>query len=507
MPEEVLGLPVTVDKSHIISLGERLYGESIELIRELVNNAYDADATRVDITIDEKKIVIKDNGSGMDLEGLKQYFNIGSPHKRHQKKSLRLGRDLIGQFGIGKFASLAACKKFEVWTKKGSFCGVVTFDKNEWRRSKRSWHLPLRLFTPSQDQPDGTRVTLSGLTKKFRIEDVKNRLRETVPLSVHNFFVYLNGKRVTPHYMAGRSIPFMEGTKYGLVHGEIVIITRGPLPDKPPGIECRVKQVMIKREFFGLENVGGVTKKIYGVVNADFLPVTSDRTGFIIDSPEYKTFQEVMKEVVKRVKDEIRVLTDERQNRRISRRLKEALRRVEDALIHNPELCPLNLTPIGEEEGEESGILRKKIQPIQEEGTGEEEISGESGAIEEGKEPGAIVGKGRGRKTQMKKRPQLQPLTTTALVKELKATRFGITCVIDHFGVNGPECFTQGTVVHINRDHPIYREAYKKRSSYIMHLTRLLTQEIALLTNPSTPRLAFERQSKLMRDAFRRPLK
>ncbi len=39
-------LPVTVDKSHLITIGERLYSESIELIRELVNNAYDADATR-----------------------------------------------------------------------------------------------------------------------------------------------------------------------------------------------------------------------------------------------------------------------------------------------------------------------------------------------------------------------------------------------------------------------------------------------------------------------------
>lgn len=38
-------IPVTVDKSHIITIGERLYTESIEFVRELVNNAYDADAT------------------------------------------------------------------------------------------------------------------------------------------------------------------------------------------------------------------------------------------------------------------------------------------------------------------------------------------------------------------------------------------------------------------------------------------------------------------------------
>lgn len=85
--EATLHLPVTVDKSHIITLGERLYGESIELVRELVNNAYDADATRVNVQIDKDKIVVEDNGNGMDLAGLKEYFNIGSPQKRVLKKS------------------------------------------------------------------------------------------------------------------------------------------------------------------------------------------------------------------------------------------------------------------------------------------------------------------------------------------------------------------------------------------------------------------------------------
>jgi len=38
-------LEVTVDKRHVVSIGERLYAESVELLRELINNAYDADAT------------------------------------------------------------------------------------------------------------------------------------------------------------------------------------------------------------------------------------------------------------------------------------------------------------------------------------------------------------------------------------------------------------------------------------------------------------------------------
>ena len=139
-------LPVTVDKSHLITIGERLYSESIELIRELVNNAYDADATQVDIKMTNELMELKDNGTGMDREGLKQYFNIGSPEKILKNKSPIFGRDLIGQFGIGKFASLSACKCFQVFTQKGNFAAKVTFDKTEWEKEADQWNLPLEIL-------------------------------------------------------------------------------------------------------------------------------------------------------------------------------------------------------------------------------------------------------------------------------------------------------------------------------------------------------------------------
>jgi len=56
-------IPVTIDKSHIITIGERLYTESIEFVREIVNNAYDADATLVEIVVTEDMIEIRDNES------------------------------------------------------------------------------------------------------------------------------------------------------------------------------------------------------------------------------------------------------------------------------------------------------------------------------------------------------------------------------------------------------------------------------------------------------------
>ena len=97
-------LEVTVDKRHIIAIGERLYTESVDLLRELVNNAFDADATEVHVDIGLEAITIRDDGSGMDGRGLKQYFNIGSgefSQGRFCRGGDVLAGDVVGQGHAG----------------------------------------------------------------------------------------------------------------------------------------------------------------------------------------------------------------------------------------------------------------------------------------------------------------------------------------------------------------------------------------------------------------------
>jgi len=157
MSNEPSFLTITVDKSHIITIGERLYEQSIELIRELVNNAYDADASRVDVNVSDQEIVVSDNGDGMDIEGLRQYFNVGSDEKLIHPVSPRFGRNRIGQFGIGKFASLAAAERFEVTTQKGDFAARVVFDKARWVKAGDSWEIPLTVL--ERDPKRGSSVS------------------------------------------------------------------------------------------------------------------------------------------------------------------------------------------------------------------------------------------------------------------------------------------------------------------------------------------------------------
>jgi len=501
MKDEASSLEVTVDKSHIIAIGERLYEQSIELIRELVNNAYDADATRVDVTTSENEIVVADNGEGMDLEGLRQYFSVGSNEKLVNPKSPRFGRDRIGQFGIGKFASLAAASRFELVTQKGTFAARVIFDKTQWMEGGESWKIPLRLMDPDRKKGDGTTVRLVDLKKSFRPEDLEQKIAEGVPIRARDFSVYVNGYRVTARNLTGNRIPVLHGTKYGIIHGEVVIIPAYRASKDDMGIEIKVKGVTVRRELFDMASWGKAATRIRGEINADFLPLTSDRSGFIEDSSEYKAFLNSMERTIAEVRRAYNQLASARENRKVSRAVKEALQRIHRALVMNPEFSPFGVVPLAEKGVKgvgETGVEAKRTK----EQAGEikvEDIEGE--ALQESLE-GDAEQEPDGKKPTKEKKPALRIATPNAVVRRLKFGAAGVTCCLDHLGENGPECMTEGTIIYINRDHPLYKREARKKEAHILNIARLITQEISLMKNPENPREAFDRQSILLRDAF-----
>jgi hypothetical protein len=484
MESSLESIPITIDKSHIITLGERLYTESIEFVRELVNNAYDADATLVEILVTEDSIEIKDNGSGMDREGLKQYFNIGSQQKLYTPKSPIYNRDRIGQFGIGKFASLSACKRFEVITKKEEFVGRVIFDKEQWEKTEDIWQLPLEILSSDFRKQNGTTVILMGLDRKFDPKDIEAKIIEGTPIKAPLFRVRINNHTVTPRSLTGHRIPFLEGTSFGPVTGEIIILPETASFPTDLGIEIKVKQVTIRRELFGMETWGKAMARVRGEVNADFLPITSDRTGFIKDSNEYQELLVIMGKVMEGVKALLQKLTMKKESKKVSRALKEALQRIYKALAANPDLSPFGAIPVGDEGkgiGSAADVLQKREKPSEEEVTIREKHKVER---------------------KRKKRPKVKRLTPNAIIKRIKFGETGVSCVVDSFGEDGPEVFSEETTIYINRDHPLYKRESAKVDTHTLNLARLITQEISLMKDPRNPRQAFERQSTLLKDAF-----
>lgn len=478
-------IPVTIDKSHIITIGERLYTESIEFVREIVNNSYDADATLVEIVVTEDMIEIRDNGSGMDREGLKQYFNIGSQQKLYDAKSPVYNRDRIGQFGIGKFASLSACKRFEVITKKDNFVARVIFDKEQWEKAGDPWQLPLEILPADFRKQNGITVILLGLDRRFDPKDIEVKIIEGTPIKAPYFRVRINNHTVTPRSLSGHRIPILEGTSSGPVSGEIIILSETASAATDLGIEVKVKQVTIKRELFGMETWGKGMARVRGELNADFLPITSDRTGFIKDSAEYKEFLQVMEKVIEGVKVALHKLTLKKEGKKVSRALTEALQRIYKALAANPDLSPFGALPVGDEargSGNAAEVSQKK------EGPSEEEVK----IKEDQKTP----------VKKKKKKPQVKRLTPNAIIKKIKFGETGVSCVVDSFGEDGSEVFSEETTIYINRDHPLYKRESAKVDTHTLNLARLITQEISLMKDPRSPRQAFERQSKLLKDAF-----
>ena len=58
--------------------------------------------------------------------------------------------------------------------------------------------------------------------------------------------------------------------------------------------------------------------------------------------------------------------------------------------------------------------------------------------------------------------------------------------------------------VTVDNDHPLYRRESRKVETHVLNLARLITsQEVSLMHSGRSPRQAFQRQSKLLRDCTR----
>jgi len=94
-------------------LGDQLIRSPRLAVFELVKNAYDADSTEVEVSLEglgteNPTITVTDNGEGMSLEIIRDIWLVpGHEHRKDQKnenRRTRLGRLPMGDKGVGRFA-------------------------------------------------------------------------------------------------------------------------------------------------------------------------------------------------------------------------------------------------------------------------------------------------------------------------------------------------------------------------------------------------------------------
>lgn len=110
-------------RAHILKLlGDELIGSDKLAVFELVKNSYDADATKVNVTldIDNGVIIIDDNGTGMSHSTIRnKWLELATNSKRgvNRKRSEKYNRLPLGEKGVGRLAAHKLGRKLELHSK------------------------------------------------------------------------------------------------------------------------------------------------------------------------------------------------------------------------------------------------------------------------------------------------------------------------------------------------------------------------------------------------------
>lgn len=191
-----------VDTRLALLLSEN-YRSSEKALKELVDNAWDAEATSVQITLPEPltgdAVLVQDNGSGMTLYELKsEYLNIARNRRdRSGDTTPNLKRKVKGRKGIGKFAGLMFADSMQIRTWARGKCSSFFFDKKLLESHEGLPEMPLALKEVSDTEIEhGTRLILAELSQSipFPSEDQLKQVLLAEYGREESFHIIINGK-------------------------------------------------------------------------------------------------------------------------------------------------------------------------------------------------------------------------------------------------------------------------------------------------------------------------
>lgn len=323
-----------------------LLGESYRstecALKELIDNAWDADATVISVTLPDpmtaNPIVIEDNGSGMtEPEILNEYLVVASDRRsRKGDRSTHLKRLVKGRKGIGKFAGLMVASVMDIQTSARGKTTSVTISKEDLLDVSQD-------LESSPDRVAGTKVTLSGLNQRYTFpqpEKLKNLLMLEYGRE-EGLAITVNGDRLGLEDIPGERFDLEESVPDAGTIRVNFKISDGGKPLKQAGIAIRVGgKIVGKPGFFGLEDdpeiPSKLLKKVYGEVEADELAdsVTADGGDVIENSKAFQSLMPVVKTHVKNALENVFKKEVSLQRARIQRQINLRLAQIPEHRRH-----------------------------------------------------------------------------------------------------------------------------------------------------------------------------
>lgn len=194
-------------------MGLHLYSNTPAVLAEAIANAWDADASEVDVNLDTetKTISVKDDGVGMDLADVNKKFLYVGYRKRDEKGGLRTpkGRKPMGRKGIGKLSLFSIANRISVHTKKdGGRPEAFLMDADRLKAaieredpSMAKEYAPEPIVCCDDIAEHGTILKIDKLKKsrinKLTIAGLKKRIARRFSVLGDDFRVIVNGEEVT----------------------------------------------------------------------------------------------------------------------------------------------------------------------------------------------------------------------------------------------------------------------------------------------------------------------
>ncbi len=200
---------MTIDLNVLNHLGINLYSNIPSVISEVVANAWDADAEKVNIEIDVEndEIIITDDGHGMSLSDINKKFLTVGYRKRENNEVItpKHSRPVMGRKGIGKLSLFSIANKISVYsaTTEGDRNGLLLDSskiKTQIDSKSKSPYFPEDLSCEGFHVSNGTKIVLNELKKNISqtSRHLKKRLsrRFSIIGAKNNFLVKIDGKDI-----------------------------------------------------------------------------------------------------------------------------------------------------------------------------------------------------------------------------------------------------------------------------------------------------------------------
>ena len=271
--------------SRLATLLSQEYPSSERALKELVDNAWDADAEHVSVTLPKPlsggAIVIEDDGSGMTEEELRRHYLAIASDRRSRRGERTAGknRPVKGRKGIGKFSGLMAAATMMLETRaRGHLCRI-SLRLDDLSRVEDIEQLDINLHREScAPESHGTTITLSDLHQGLAYPDT-NHFRQILLQDYgrqDDFAIVVDEKRLDVDDVSGR---YSEHEQSLQNVGKVKLrfsISDGKSGLRQPGITLRVDGKAVGRPgFFGLDQRDDfppkLLRKLYGEVEADGL--------------------------------------------------------------------------------------------------------------------------------------------------------------------------------------------------------------------------------------------